>query len=262
MKRNSRLLLALFLAIAVGVAFGFLHLGKSRDTLFQVSTIQALLQGIYDGNTTSRDLRKHGDFGLGTFNALDGEMVVYDGKVYQVKTDGVAYLVKGSEKTPFAAVTFFEKDRKIPVHNISSLSNLKEYLDGALPTKNIFYAIKIEGTFDYIKTRSVPAQEKPYPPLVNVVKKETTFEFDDVKGVIIGFRCPDFVKNINVPGYHFHFLTADKKRGGHLLDCSMNNLTAEIDDTDSLCMKLLKTEEFYKANLTDEGKNLNRVEGK
>jgi acetolactate decarboxylase len=98
---------------------------------------------------------------------------------------------------------------------------LEQYLDKLLPTENIFYAIKIEGTFKYIKTRSVPKQNKPYPPLVEVVKNQPTFEFHNVKGTIVGFRCPSYVEGINVPGYHLHFITGDKKAGGHLLECHL-----------------------------------------
>jgi acetolactate decarboxylase len=32
-----------------------------------------------------RELLRHGDFGLGTFNRLDGEMLVNDGVCYQLR---------------------------------------------------------------------------------------------------------------------------------------------------------------------------------
>ena len=213
MKTIRYLLLFAFLAVTV---CGCSHLQKDRDVLFQTSTINALLEGIYDGETTYGELKQHGDFGLGTFNGLDGEMVGLDGKFYQVKADGIAYPVSDSAKTPFAVVTFFKTDKTVLLKKAEDYSQLKQYLDYSLPTKNIFYAIKIEGVFKYIKTRSVPGQTKPYPPLVEVTKNQPIFEFHNVKGTIVGFRCPVYVKGINVPGYHLHFITKNKKaRGAH-----------------------------------------------
>lgn len=243
------LLLLAFLAVAV---CGCSHLQKDRDVLFQTSTINALLEGIYDGETTYGELKQHGDFGLGTFNGLDGEMVGLDGKFYQVKADGIAYPVSDSAKTPFAVVTFFKTDKTVLLEKAEDYSQLKQYLDYSLPTKNIFYAIKIEGVFKYIKTRSVPGQTKPYPPLVEVTKNQPIFEFHDVKGTIVGFRCPVYVKGINVPGYHLHFITKNKKAGGHILECQMRNVNIEVDYTSKFFMVLPEHSEFYKVDLSKE----------
>ena len=44
--------------------------------MFQRSTINALMQGVYDSNTTFEgELKSYGNFGLGTVWALDGEMI-------------------------------------------------------------------------------------------------------------------------------------------------------------------------------------------
>lgn len=100
---------------------------------------------------------------------------------------------------------------------------VKELIDDNLPTKNVFYATKIEGNFDYGKTRSVPSQEKPNPPLEKVVENEARFEFHDVKGIIVGFCRPSYVDGINAACYHLHFLTSDKESGGHLLEVRTEN---------------------------------------
>ena len=250
--KTARYLCLLVLTFLAVFLCGCSHLQKDNDVLFQTSTIDALLEGIYDGEITCGELRQHGTFGLGTFNALDGEMVVLDGTFYQVKTDGIAYRVGDSTKTPFTVVTFFEPDKTIALEKANGYDQLKKYLDNSLPTKNIFYAIKIEGVFKYIKTRSVPGQTKPYPPLVDVVKNQTIFEFHNVKGTIVGFRCPPYVKGINVPGYHLHFITEDKKAGGHMLECQMRNVNIDIDYTAKFFMVLPKHSEFYKVDLTKE----------
>jgi acetolactate decarboxylase len=251
MKIIYYLLVATFFAIAICVS-GCLHSQENEDILFQTSTINALLEGVYDGEITYKELKQYGDFGIGTFNSLDGEMIGLEGKFYQVKADGIAYAVDDSMKTPFAVVTFFEVDKSISLDKAVDYEQLEHYLDNLLPTKNIFYAVKIEGRFNYIKTRSVPKQIKPYPRLVEVVKDQPTFEFYNVEGTIVGFRCPEYVEGINVPGYHLHFITEDKKAGGHLLECQMQNVRIEIDYTSELYMVLPQTGDFYKADLMKE----------
>lgn len=75
------------------------YLQMHKGSLFQASTINALVEGINEGDTTVKELKKHGDFGIGTFDDLDGEMIELDGKFYQIKSDGHAYPVKDSMKT-------------------------------------------------------------------------------------------------------------------------------------------------------------------
>jgi acetolactate decarboxylase len=235
---------------------------QDQDTLFQISTINALLDGEYEGAMTFGDLKKHGTFGLGTFDALDGEMIGLDGGFYQIKADGKAYPVSDSMTTPFAVVTVFDADRTVAAQEGMVYEVLQRYLDGIIPNKNIFYAIKIEGTFTYIKTRSVPKQQEPYPPLVEAIKEQTFFEFHDVEGTIVGFRCPDSVKGVNVPGYHLHFITEDRKAGGHLLACQLHDGTIAIDYTSEFYMVLPQHKSTQqKPDLTrDRGEALKKVE--
>jgi acetolactate decarboxylase len=224
-----------------------------RDVLYQTSPFIALNQGDFDGTVSCGELKKHGDTGLGTFNNLDGEMIMIDGRIYQVKIDGIAYPVNDSEKTPFAIVTYLDNDWQIPLDNIQGFDQLQKYLDDSLPTENIIYAFTINGTFDYIKARSVPPQSKPYPTLTEAVKNQRIFEFNNISGTIVGFRCPAYVGNINVPGYHFHFITSDRKAGGHLLDCNMSKVTVEVDNTNELFMAIPLTEDFSAADFSLSG---------
>jgi acetolactate decarboxylase len=227
---------------------------EKDDQLYQVSTINALLAGLYDCNFTFGELKKYGDIGLGTFNNIDGEMIQLDGTFYQVKSDGKVYNVPDNEKTPFAAVTFFDNDKSIEVKSSLNYRELTDFLDQNLPTDNIFYAFKIPGTFKYIKTRSVPAQKKPFPPLVEVVKEQSYFEFKDIKGTIVGFRCPAYASGVNVAGYHLHFLSADKKAGGHLLECETDTAQAQVDYIRDFRLLLPETSEFYSIDLSEEKK--------
>lgn len=247
MKRIIRYLLLLtpFCIIECGC----LHLQKEKDVLFQTSTITALLEGVFEGDITYKEVKRHGDFGIGTFNSLDGEMIGLEGRFYQIKADGLAYPFDDYMKTPFASVTFFEPDKTLLLNRHMDIEQLKQYLDNLLPTKNIFYAIKIEGIFEYIKARSVPCQKKPYPQVSEILKNQPIFEFQDVKGIMLGFRIPWYMKGIIVTDYHFHFITGDKKVGGHILEARLKDVKVEIDYTTELHLVLSKTDEFYKANL-------------
>jgi acetolactate decarboxylase len=238
------------------------HLIAEGETLVQISTIDAILNGLYDGVMDYGSLKKYGDFGIGTFAGLDGEMVAVDGRYYQIKADGVAYPVEDAIETPFASVTFFNTDDEQQLPEVMNFTQLQAFLDEKLPTENIFYAIKIVGTFTYMKTRSVPGQEKPYPPLVEVTANQPVFEFENVEGTIVGFRSPPYVAGVNVPGYHLHFLTKVADAGGHILDFTIQQAVAYIDYTSDFLMILPGEEsDFYRLDLSqDKQEELEKAE--
>jgi len=231
-----------------------------REVVYQTSTIDALLAGLYDGKVSLAALKQHGDFGLGTFDRLDGEMVMLEDDIYQITADGAVHLMT-SGTTPFAAVTFFDKDRSAAIGREKSFAELTAYLDRIIATKNRFYAIRIDGYFKYIKARSVPAQSKPYPKLVEVTAHQTVFEFTDIKGTLVGLRCPYYVKGVNVPGYHFHFISDDRKRGGHVLDCVIERGLAMLDETSQFHLFLPKDTVFDAMDFEADGPgDLKKVE--
>jgi len=239
-----------FLALLIILLPGCSSTRESRDVLYQTSTFNALLAGVFEGNITYRELKKYGDFGIGTFDSLDGEMIAMDGKFYQIKADGFAYDVDDEMKTPFALVTFFQTDNTFLLDKPMELKQIEEYLDNLLPTKNIILGIKIKGVFSYIKTRSVPRQNKPYPPIAEVIKNQPVFEFHNVKGTMVGFRVPEYMNGINVTGYHLHFISEDGRKGGHVLEYTVKNAKAEIDYTHKLYLVLPENREFYKMDQT------------
>ena len=251
------------LCLAVGLCF--LVSGcvtPAGDTIFQASTIDALLAGVYDGDMSCFRLLKHGDFGIGTFDRLDGEMVLLDGNMYQIKADGKVYKPQLNTKTPFAVVCRFNTDKTFRVKKGTDFKTLEEQINEHAPNKNIFCAIKINGEFARMKTRSVPKQNKPYPPLKEVTRNQPEFHMENVSGTIVGFRCPSYVKGINVPGYHLHFITDDRKQGGHVLEMEMTEAECHLD----LCNKFFmilpdKIETFADVDLSkDRGRELQEVE--
>lgn len=229
------------------------HASLQQDVFFQESTYDALQAGYYNGDITLKDLRAQGDFGLGTFDALDGEMVLLNGTFYQVKSDGNVYLTNDSARSPFADVTSFEPESQLVLASNDSLnySELQHYLEGQLPTKNIFYAVKITAESSYLKVRSPPKQVMPYPPLSDALKNQSIFELHNVTGTFVGFFSPQYSSGICSPGWHFHFLTADNTHGGHVLEVVLQRATIQIDDMTALSVKLPDTAAFYALNLTN-----------
>lgn len=221
---------------------------QSRGELFQTSTIDALVQGVYDGDMTFGELRKRGDFGIGTFNGIDGEMIAFDGRFYQITSDGKARPVRDEMRTPFASVTSFAPDIVIPVDGLT-LEGLQKRIDGALPSANWYYAVRVTGRFESVRTRSVPRQQPPYRSLTEVVKTQPVFHFRDVDGVLAGFRCPEFAKGVNVPGYHLHFLNREATAGGHVLGLVLVNGKIEIGIQREIHLSLPSTASFGRANL-------------
>jgi acetolactate decarboxylase len=220
------------------------------DSGFQVSTLGALNIGIYEGAATLAEVKKEGDFGLGTFDKLDGEMILLKGKFYQIKADGVAYSVADQVKTPFTAVTFFQKERSLRLNGKINYPELQQQINAQLPTQNLPYAIRLEGIFPYLKVRSVPPQTTPYPPLAEVVsQQQIVFELRNVRGTLVGFRMPQYLKNVNVPGYHFHFITSDRKAGGHLLEGEFLNPVADVQTLHHWQIKLPQNAAFAQASL-------------
>lgn len=200
-------------------------------SITQVATIDALLTGVYDGHMSLEKLHTYGNFGIGTFEALDGEMVLLNGKFYKIRANGEVYQPALTERTPFACVTTFSPDVRADISEATDMKGLEARIDALAPEPNKFVAFALHGTFKQIKTRSVPAQKKPYPPLAEVTKTQPVFSLLKVTGTLVGFRAPSFVKGVNVPGYHIHFLADGLTGGGHVLEFDLLKGALEADTT-------------------------------
>ncbi|MDX9880988.1 MAG: acetolactate decarboxylase [Prolixibacteraceae bacterium] len=234
---------------------------EQEQQLVQVSTIDALMQGVYDGTTPLSELGRHGDFGIGTFHALDGEMILLNDIFYQVKADGKVYQPEKNVLTPFATVTFFNPEIQSGVTDMS-YPILKKTIDSLMISPNLFCAIKLHGTFNRVKTRSVPAQQKPYRPLVEVTASQPEFEAQSITGTLSGFYCPPFVTGINVPGYHLHFLSDDHTFGGHVLEIELVSGELFLDQINDFRLILPEEGGFLDTDLTNDlSGDLEEVEG-
>jgi acetolactate decarboxylase len=234
---------------------------QEKDLIYQVSTITALQEGAFKGYLSLKALGKFGNFGIGTYEGLDGEMVELDGIFYQVTADGNVHQSPDSILTPFALITFFEPDTQVTAGEQVNLEGLEVCIDNLLPTKNIFYAIRIDGVFSFVRVRSVPKQTKPFPRLIDAVKYQSIHERENLRGTIIGYWLPEYMKGISTPGYHLHFLSADKKSGGHLLECRMTGGSISLDYTYRFDLDLPVDSDFSDKDLTgDKQKELKKIE--
>lgn len=226
-------------------------LDLDHSTLFQVSTTGALVQGVYNKAVTIGALRNHGDFGLGTFEGLDGEMVVVDGQFYQAHGDGRITKPADSAPVPFATLTHFRAQHKAQLGRVGSMSEFVAALDKLRRSDNLFFAARIDGHFDEVHWR-VACKVEGGVHLDTATDHQAEFLLRDVTGTMVGFWSPPYSKTISVAGWHLHFLTEDRKNGGHVLGCRAAGLEVQLHDLDDLHLALPETREFLHADLTQD----------
>ena len=223
-----------------------------RHTIFQNSLMTALLDGIYDGELTIGEILSKGNFGLGTFDGLDGEMLIIDGVCHQLTSDGKARVADLDQRTPFTVVTNFVPRIRVEAPRGMRRSELSSFIDSVEPSGNYFTAVKITGTFSHVSTRTVSKQSKPYPPMSEAVGDDAEHNFTDVRGIIGGFRTPAYAKGIGVPGCHVHFVDDDRTSGGHVLDYTVDDAVIELCPGTDMELHLPITAEFAVGNLAPE----------
>ena len=224
-------------------------LGLDHATLFQISTGTALVEGVHDKATTVGDLRSHGDFGLGTFEGLDGEMVVLDGHFYQAHVDGRITEAPDGAAVPFAVVTNFSPQHRASLSAIGSIDALTAALDRLRRSQNLFFAVRLDGTFAELHLR-VACKVPPGTPLVEAAHRQAEFQLAGERGTIVGFWSPAYTRMVSVAGWHFHFLSADRRKGGHVLGCKADHLDAEVQDLDDFRLAMPETRQFLRADFT------------
>jgi acetolactate decarboxylase len=215
-----------------------------RETFFLSAPFVALADGLYDGEVTFAELKRHGDLGLGAVAASDGELVLLDGRCHRVTHDGTVAAVPDSMTTPWAIATFFDPDWETEVTEPVDMAGLLRLLDSKIADPGLPHAFRVEGRFSQIRTRSVAGQKPPYRRLIDVIKDQVTFDLADVSGTIVGFRVPGYLEGVNVPGYHMHFLTADRKAGGHVLAFRAERLRAAADACTAVRVALPRDRRF------------------
>ncbi len=248
MKIHKCLLGCLLLALATSGCRTASWNCCNRHVVTQVSTYDALGLGLYDGTVPLKSLRHSGDFGLGTLNGWNGEIVLLDGKYHLIPGNGMAQLVTDFDATtPFFEMTWFKTDEHRPLPDATSYDQLRQAPTNFLPSLNAIYAVKLEGRFQHVKTRSMPTQSKPYKPMAELVKTQPTFEFTDIEGTMVGFWTPPALKGVGLAGWHLHFLTKDGRGGGHVLGFTTRDVELKLDRCLEFHWQIPGTDDYQQA---------------
>jgi acetolactate decarboxylase len=219
-----------------------------RHRIYQISTSAALVRGASDGAVSSQTLLAHGDFGLGTFEHLDGEMVVLDGAIYQVRGDGNVQRRQDNFRIPFAVVSRFQPDESFDVGVVDGLEALEQACNPHRESDNLFYALRVEGSFERMHTRAVKATAAG-TGLAAAAETQPEFHFKDIEGTLVCIWSPRYSSSFSIPGYHFHFLSKDRTKGGHVLGCSARALHVGIQTLYDYEVQLPESGPFLQENL-------------
>jgi acetolactate decarboxylase len=259
MKINLKLLICALILLQQGNAQ---TINPQHNTLFTAGYAHAFIGGLYNGYYPYHKLKQHGDFGLGAPDKLDGELLVLNGKIYQTQHTGKTFEVNNKALTPYAVVNFFKPEKTIKLSRAIDRVSLYKYLDSVLQNSNGMHAIHIQGKFSTIKTRAFPpVASKPYRPLADMLNLQQFFSYAAINGDLVGYKLPEYMDGANITGYHFHFLSQDKKSGGHIIDFTAENLIIEIDYLNSFTVDIPQTAEFNTYDFKkDRRKELESVE--
>src|SRR5437588_7417546 len=219
------------------------------STLYQISTSSALVEGVYSGSVCSSVLLEHGDFGLGTFEDLDGEMVIVDGQIYQI-ADGVRrrtddFLV------PFASITHFRAKSSFEIDNVTTLKDAELACDQQRISDNLFYALRLDGIFETIHARAVHTVPQD-TRLLDAAKTQLEFHFENIEGTLVGFWSPRYSSSFSIPGYHLHFISKDRTKGGHVLYCRARKLKARVQVLSEYDIRLPESGPFLTTDLSKD----------
>jgi acetolactate decarboxylase len=241
----------------VGAALREYMLSSPRR-MYQISTSTALVEGVYAGSVLSSILLENGDFGLGTFEGLDGEMIILDGEIYQA----IGSVGRRSDDflVPFASVTHFRENAVFQIDKVECLKEIELACDPHRISENLFYAIRVDGIFNAVHARAV----HPVPQgsrLLDAAKTELEFDFQNVEGTLVCLWSPKYSSSFSVPGYHFHFISKDRTKGGHVLECSAQQLRARIQILSEYDIRLPEAGSFLTTDLSrDPASDLAKAE--
>jgi acetolactate decarboxylase len=227
-----------------------------KDMIFHYSVLKALDNGVLEGKMTVGELKKHGDLGLGTFNKMLGEMIILDHVVYRVLPEGKIVQPDDETLIPYSVLTFYRQDDTLSLNGELNYPALKAFVERRVPSRNLFYAFRISGQFDYLKCGGANPQEKPYNrSLVEMLSDRPVYEGKNITGTLVGFWCPAYIGDINTSGFHLHFLSDDHSMGGHLMEFSAKSLSIGYDAKSVYKILLPDTEDFKKASFRDKAVN-------
>lgn len=234
------------------------------NKMFQVSTLQALALGYSRAVLSAGDLLREGDTGLGTFEDVNGEMIVMTGKCYRADQNGNVTEVAPETGIPFASVAKLSGEQEFPLGYIKDISSLRTELTRKIEERfglNSMHIVRIDGEFINVDARSEAPYRSHHITLKEVLgKTQKAFMFENIRGSLVGVYFPDYMDGINMPGWHLHFLSEDRLKGGHVFDVCIRDAVAKVDKISNININLPKEAAFdtysLKQDLQDEIKSV------
>ena len=213
-----------------------------KQTLYQISTLQALSMGYSRAVIPVEAFLQHGNIGLGTFEDVNGEMILLDGQCFRAAENGAVVRAEPDRGVPFAVATFFHHGDKIPIEYVENIEVLKHLLDlkiGADFGLNSMHIVRIDGSFAKVCARSESAHRSHHVSLKDILQKtQNDFIFHDITGTLVCVYFPDYMDGINAPGWHLHFISDDRSLGGHVFDLTMKQGTMIINKISQIQIQL------------------------
>ena len=237
----------------------------SKDNkIYQVSTLQALALGYSRAVISAGELLKEGDTGLGTFEDVNGEMIVMDGHCYRADQNGNVTVVEPETGVPFAAVAKLYGEQQFALKDIKDIDSLRKELTRKIEEVfglNSMHIVRIDGEFEMVNARSEASYRSHHITLKEVLgRTQKSFIYENIRGSLVGVYFPDYLDGINMPGWHLHFLSEDRSKGGHVFDVCIRDGTAKADKISNIYMNLPEDAAFdtyaLKQNLKDEIKSV------
>lgn len=218
------------------------------NIIYQVSTLQALALGYTRPVVTVQELMEHGDTGLGTFENVDGEMIILDGICYQAKQDGSIIRSEDSSGVPFAVVGSIKDGRKFAMEEKQDISAIKLELTLRIEEDfglNSIHIARIDGWFHNVHARAGAPYRSQHVSLKDILSKtQKDFCFERLYGTLVCVYYPDYMDGINASGWHLHFLSKDRKFGGHVFEVSMRSGECLLQKMDRIEIQLPREAAF------------------
>ena len=212
------------------------------EKMYQVSTLNALLLGYTRKVVSVQELLENGDTGLGTFENVDGEMIVVDGHCYRAADDGTVTEMPPEKGVPFASVSFLIGSRKFELDSVENIDTLKALLNLKIEEGfglNSMHMVRIDGFFEMVDARSENGLKSQHVELKDILNlNQKSFTFSNVAGTLVCLYYPDYMAGINAAGWHFHFVSEDRSKGGHVFNVIMKKGTAVLDKISKIEMQL------------------------
>ena len=235
-----------------------------QNKMYQVSTLQALALGYSKAVINVEELLQEGDTGLGTFEDVNGEMIVMDGHCFRADQNGNITTVSSNTGVPFAAVAKLYGDQQFTLRNMPDITSVRAELTRKIEERfglNSMHVVRIDGVFEKVDARSEAPYRSHHITLKEVLgQTQKAFLFENIRGSLVGVYFPDYMDGINLPGWHLHFLSEDRSKGGHVFDVSILDGNAKVDRITSISIDFPKEAAFdtysLKQDLQDEIKSV------